>query len=117
MGAPKATATPAAHAALRISRRLAKEYKLDDTREKSRRTFIIFIFAAEATNDVANAAGDMNKWPFFAQGKTGRHRKRQTNRLCEQDSATKVTVDDKAYIGSVRNFGESRQAVATHRRG
>lgn len=70
IGAPKATATPAAHAALRISRRLAEARVRGSVKEQSRNnTFIIFILAEKPTDDVTDATSNMYKWTFFAKGK------------------------------------------------
>jgi hypothetical protein len=56
--APNATATPAAQAALRISRRLAKvKYISSEVTcdRDSRNTFIVFIFRCDTADNVANA--------------------------------------------------------------
>jgi hypothetical protein len=67
MGAPNATATPAAHAALSISRRLAggtHEYRKKI--ENWELTFIIFILAMITTDNVAYAARNVDERSLLA---------------------------------------------------
>jgi hypothetical protein len=69
MGAPNATATPAAEAALKISRLLPRRRLLnlpkgvDTTKE---RTFVRLVLDKEATDDVPDAARDVYKRTLLA---------------------------------------------------
>lgn len=75
IGAPKATATPAALAALNISRRLPDQ---PDERQHPRNinvrvlTFIVLILDEISTDDVAYTASDVNKGALFAKRETAR---------------------------------------------
>jgi hypothetical protein len=67
IGAPNATATPAAQAALNISLRLAStasdKRKAGRTREP---TFIVLVFTRETTDYIADATSNVHKRSFFA---------------------------------------------------
>jgi hypothetical protein len=82
MGAPKATATPAAHAALRISRRFAVNInivlvsQIQVVPKRLAPTFIVLVFWDESAYYVANAARDVNKWALFTEGQTRCHGQR-----------------------------------------
>lgn len=96
MGAPNATATPAAHAALRISRRLAARETVSMIEWAMKRfTFVVFVFAKEPTNNVSNTACNVHERAFFSQRKTRCNRERQTGTLREQCPTAEVTMDNK----------------------
>lgn len=93
IGAPNATATPAAHAALRISRRLAVEYRESTfTTKENWSTLIVFVFRWYATDNVTNTTGDMNKRSFLSKGEARGHWKSQTNGLGEKSSTAQVAM-------------------------
>lgn len=83
IGAPKATATPAAHAALRISRRFAARSRFECHRVGFQvnqvRTFVVFIFSSNSTDDIPHTAGNVNKWSFLPEGETRGHRQSQAD--------------------------------------
>ena len=62
-GAPKATATPAAHAALKMPRLFpgttVRTYNISS--HKPWRTFVVFVLAKESAYDVADTRGDVHK--------------------------------------------------------
>lgn len=76
IGAPKATATPAALAALKISRRFPRQssqqthFKRMDARAP---TFIILVLGEVATDDVTDAAGYVNEGALFAEREAARN--------------------------------------------
>jgi hypothetical protein len=67
MGAPNATATPAALAALSISRRLAAEkHEYEKKIGHWKLTFVIFILAMITTDNVAYTARNVDKRSLLA---------------------------------------------------
>lgn len=99
IGAPKATATPAAHAALRISRRLAVRWCQAVNKDYSMSlTFVIFVFCSDAAHNIAYAARYMDERTLFPQRQSRCNRKSKTNRFREQNTATKVSSYDKSYL-------------------
>lgn len=76
IGAPKATATPAALAALKISRRFPGQSNERGHRRSIKErapTFIILILGEVATNDVTNAAGYVDEGALLAKRETARN--------------------------------------------
>jgi hypothetical protein len=68
MGAPKATATPAALAALSISRRLPVEefVKRQCRKPAYEHTFVVFILSKVSTNDIPDTACYVHKWTLLS---------------------------------------------------
>lgn len=67
MGAPNATATPAAHAALSISRRLAAEkHEYEKKIKYWKLTFVIFILAMVTTDNVSYTTRNMDERSLLA---------------------------------------------------
>lgn len=78
IGAPKATATPAALAALKISRRFpgqSNERKHLSSTNARAPTFIVLVFGEVATDDVTDTAGYVNEGPLLTERETARNRK------------------------------------------
>lgn len=96
IGAPKATETPAAAAALNISRRLPAQHMSTDGigKRQIQPTFIILILTKHSTNDVPDTAADVHEGAFLAQAETRGDGERQAGGFGEQSSATEETVDD-----------------------
>ena len=98
MGAPKATATPAALAALSISRRLPVLMlvgRQKGCRESRQRTFVVFILGKVTTNNISDTACYVHKRTFLAEVETRCDGQSQTNSLSKESATSEVTMYNK----------------------
>ena len=90
---------------------LIRNLCMDEFRGK--RTFIIFIFTRKATYNITNTTGNVNERPLLAKRKTGCHRQGEADCLCEQGTATKVTMDNKPLKTMIEFHGKKLYMTLT----